>query len=182
MAEKERKLTLRQRKFIKNYMETGNGTESARLAGYKGKDNVLGAIATRLLKNVKISAVLEKLKEKAGLTDEYLLQKHKELLEAQKLHSCNIFVKKDKAGKYVINKNSDDFIEVPDSNVQLGALKLAFQLNGKLKDRETDPSGAGTNIIIVRPDSKETTKVRKREDIHELKGVNRVGDTLQIDG
>jgi len=57
----KRPLTEKQSLFCK-YMYTigsssfGNGTESARRAGYKGDDNTLAATATRLLRNVKIIA------------------------------------------------------------------------------------------------------------------------------
>lgn len=51
------KLTARQRKFIDFY--DGNGTEAARLAGYKGSDDVLGKTAFDLLRNPKIKAAIE---------------------------------------------------------------------------------------------------------------------------
>lgn len=127
-------LTMKQRKFIKHFFETGNGTQSARLSGYSGNDNALGARANYLLSNNKISRAIERLKEKAGLSDDKLLDKHKQLLEAKRLHACDVHIKKGESGKYEINENSNDFIEVEDNQVQLGALKLGYQINGRIKE------------------------------------------------
>ena len=54
----QRKLTARQRKFIALY--DGNGTDTARKAGYKGSDDVLGKTAFDLLRNPKIVAAIQK--------------------------------------------------------------------------------------------------------------------------
>lgn len=54
-------LTAKQFLFCEYYIQTRNGTLSARLAGYKGKDdNSFAAIASRLLRNVKVQAYLKK--------------------------------------------------------------------------------------------------------------------------
>lgn len=52
-----KKLTLKQQKFVDAFIETGNATEAARLAGYTGKPNVIGP---RMLANVSISRAIEK--------------------------------------------------------------------------------------------------------------------------
>lgn len=48
----------RQQKFVAVF--EGNGTEAARLAGYGGDEASLAVIASRLLKNVNISAAIKK--------------------------------------------------------------------------------------------------------------------------
>lgn len=50
------KLNKRQKKFIEFYLQTGNGSESARKAGYAIK--CAGATATELLKNPNVAAEL----------------------------------------------------------------------------------------------------------------------------
>lgn len=50
-------LTPRQRKFAEAY--AGNGTEAARLAGYKGNDQVLATQAGRLLRNAEVAAEIK---------------------------------------------------------------------------------------------------------------------------
>jgi hypothetical protein len=124
------KLTLKQAKFIKYYFEcNGNASEAARKAGYKkdvsGREN---------LQNPTILAAIERIKEKNGLTEERLLEKHVQLLDAKRIQACDVYVK-NANGRWVVNKNSNDFIEVDDFNVQLGALKLAYDINGKLKQK-----------------------------------------------
>ena len=39
MTEKKKKLTPKQQRFVSEYLKTGNATEAARRAGYKGNDN-----------------------------------------------------------------------------------------------------------------------------------------------
>ncbi len=54
-------LTLLQRRFINEYFLTGgNATESARLAGYKGKDQTLGVVGHENLRKPKIREVIDK--------------------------------------------------------------------------------------------------------------------------
>ncbi len=57
-------LTPRQQKFIEVY--EGNGTEAARLAGYKGNDNVLGVTAHELLKIPKIADAIRSRTQEAN--------------------------------------------------------------------------------------------------------------------
>lgn len=50
----ERKLSKKQQRFIDLY--NGNGTETARQAGYAGSDKVLGITAAKLLGNARVLA------------------------------------------------------------------------------------------------------------------------------
>jgi phage terminase small subunit len=123
----KRKITLKQIKFIKFYFEcNGNVTEAALKAGYRvrqsGDDN---------MSNPVILAAIEEIKKKNGLTDEFLLQKHMQLINAKRFQSCDVYVSKENGG-YKINENSNDLIEVDDNQVQVQALKLAYEINGKL--------------------------------------------------
>lgn len=56
MAKKSRPLNARQRKFVELY--DGNGTQSAKKAGYTGSDKVLGETARDLLENPVVSAAI----------------------------------------------------------------------------------------------------------------------------
>lgn len=56
-AEKEKKLTIKERAFVDCY--TGNGTEAARMAGYKGNDRTLAAIACQNLRKLHIKKAIE---------------------------------------------------------------------------------------------------------------------------
>lgn len=55
-------LSLQQEKFVREYLKDGNGTRAAIAAGYKKK--YAECTASRLLKNVKISQVLNKMQSK----------------------------------------------------------------------------------------------------------------------
>lgn len=52
-------LTLKQRRFLRAYLETGNATEAARQAGYKGSDDTLAALGSRNLRKPAIAAAIE---------------------------------------------------------------------------------------------------------------------------
>lgn len=133
---RDRKLTLKQTRFIKFYFECdGNGTEAARQAHYKGNAYTLSAVAAENLTKPLIVAAIEALKKKFGLTDEFLLKKHLQLINAKRNQACDVYIKKDADGKYVVNENSNDFIEVEDNQVQVQALKLAYEINGKIKPK-----------------------------------------------
>ena len=68
MAGKKR-ITPKQRKFAEAYVETGNATESYKKAGYSWKsERTAGVNAHKLLKNDKISILIDELTQK--LTDE----------------------------------------------------------------------------------------------------------------
>lgn len=52
-------LTLKQKLFTEHYLKTGNGTESARVAGYEGSTNTLAVVAHENLRNPKIRQVID---------------------------------------------------------------------------------------------------------------------------
>lgn len=60
------KLNMRQQLFVEAYIATkGNGTESARRAGYKGSDSTLNVASQRLLRNEWVRAAIASRSEKA---------------------------------------------------------------------------------------------------------------------
>jgi hypothetical protein len=72
-------LSIRQEQFIHAYAaNNGNGVEAARQAGYKGSEASLAAMASRLLRSVKVQEALELLRkpimEKFEITAERNLQ------------------------------------------------------------------------------------------------------------
>lgn len=121
--------TLKQKKAIRNAVENGgNISRAMREAGYSK------ATAKNPDKLTDSSAFQQFLDEQ-GLTDKALSKPIRRGLEAKKIQSCNVYVKKDKDGKYKINENSDDFIEVEDMPVQLRAAELGFKLRGRFTDK-----------------------------------------------
>jgi len=61
-------LTTKQRLFVEAYLANPNATESARLAGYSGDGNALSQRGHELVRNSKISALLEKKIETFAMT------------------------------------------------------------------------------------------------------------------
>lgn len=59
-VKKGEKLTPKQAKFVKAYVETGNATEAAAIAGYEGNRTTLGAIGGENLQKPLIKSELEK--------------------------------------------------------------------------------------------------------------------------
>ncbi|MBQ9658294.1 MAG: terminase small subunit [Clostridia bacterium] len=74
--ENEEKLTVKQKKFIDYFIETGNATESARLAGYNAKtDKAMGNIGSENLEKLGpfiAKRMNEKQKERIASQDEVL--------------------------------------------------------------------------------------------------------------
>lgn len=62
-----RGLPERRERFARAWVETGNGAESARRAGYTGSPNVVCATACGLLKDAKVQARIAELMEAAGM-------------------------------------------------------------------------------------------------------------------
>lgn len=122
---------------------------------YKCKDRqVASVIASQNLRKLKIS-LKDIIDRVAGMSDEDDLNHLVKLKNAQRIQTCDIYVKKGKGSGYKINKNSNDFIEVDDNKTQLGALNLSLKLKGHLKDKVelTGADGEGLKIIykIARP-------------------------------
>ena len=68
----EKKVNPKQRKFIKEYIKTGNATQSVLKAGYKTKNPEVSA--SQLLRNANVQDEIKNVLDKAGLTDEYLAE------------------------------------------------------------------------------------------------------------
>jgi len=115
--ENEVKLTLKQRKFIKYYIETGNASEASRRAGYAlGKEQ-----GYENLTKPHIRQAFMVFLDKKGLTDEKIIDKLIELIEAKRQISANITYGE-------ADEKTVDFIEVPDNSTRIKALELLIKL------------------------------------------------------
>lgn len=59
MTKKGEKLTPKQEIFVSEYLKTGNATEAARRAGYKGNDNTLGQVGNENLRKPKVVELIK---------------------------------------------------------------------------------------------------------------------------
>ena len=59
MTKKGEKLTIKQQTFVAEYLKTGNATEAARRAGYKGNDNTLAQVGNENLRKPKVVELIK---------------------------------------------------------------------------------------------------------------------------
>lgn len=128
-------LTLKQRRFVRYYLETGNATEAA-MKAYKCKDEASAAtIGWENLRKLDILTLFVRLMDKEGITDHKLLRVLDEGLNAMKLHSANLILKKDpKTGKLIAQENPNDYVEIEDKLTRHKYLETALKLKKKLEE------------------------------------------------
>lgn len=84
MTEKKKKLTPKQELFVSEYLKTGNATEAARRAGYKGNDNTLAQVGNE---NLRKPNVVELIKSKEAERSKRLeLEEDFELKAAKEIY------------------------------------------------------------------------------------------------
>ncbi len=84
MTEKKKKLTLKQTKFVKEFLETGNATEAASRAYNANNRNTANSIATENLAKPAIKQSIEEVQAKLGINPEYVLKNFKEIADFNK--------------------------------------------------------------------------------------------------
>ena len=115
--------TLKEKKFLKIYAETGNATEAAaQVYDVKDRDSA-NALGSETLAKLSIVDILDK----AGVTDEKIAQTVLDGMEANKPISAV-------AGKDA-SEASVDFIDVPDWTNRLKATELASKMKGHMKEK-----------------------------------------------
>lgn len=83
-----------------------------------------------------------------GLTDPKLAALVLEGINATKLQTCDIYIK-DENGKLKINKNSNDFIEVPDWHARHKFIVTAAELTGRLKKIIEGAGVKGPDVKVI---------------------------------
>ncbi|MEA2037127.1 MAG: terminase small subunit [Nanoarchaeota archaeon] len=113
-----KKLTTKQKMFLKEYFKSGNGTAAA-MKSYNCKDrNTAASIANENLR--KLEDPVKQLMEAKGLTMGKLIDVLSDATEANKIHGTQ-----------------DDFIEIPDHPTRLKAVDTASKWLGVDKSRES---------------------------------------------
>jgi phage terminase small subunit len=145
---KENGLTIKQRKFLKLYLETGNVSQSALKAGYS-----LGQSGFENLKKPLVQYAFEMLLEKQGLTDKKLSQVLADGLEAEKVVGyLHQYKKKGKNGKVEkIQPDeiiSSEFIDVPDIPTRHKYLETAYKVKGQFKDKVELSAPGGEPLVL----------------------------------
>jgi hypothetical protein len=150
----ENTLTIKQKKFIKYYIELGNITRAALKAGYKQ-----GQSGFENLEKPLVAAAFQALLDREGLSDHAITKALKRGLTATKYISCNIYV--DKKGEMKgADGSTNDFIEVPDIPTQLRAVDILLKMKPHLilhEDKQNE-GGARVETFLI-----ETLKNRQKE-------------------
>lgn len=128
------KRTLRERKFIDAYIKhNGNATKAYLVIKPETKRRNAREYGYRMLQKVDIS--VSEFLDKAGITDIHLSKKLKEGLDATKVVSViPIPPKEAKPGTGDLpdaNSKNIEFIDVPDFNVRVKYLDMAYKLKDK---------------------------------------------------
>lgn len=122
----DKKLTLKQAKWLEVFIQTGNATEAA-MQAYNCKDRMSARnMGSENMAKLGISELMDNM----GLTDHKLISKLSEGLEATKVISANVIAKNGE-GMADANSMTKDFIDVPDMPTQHKFLDTALKLKGK---------------------------------------------------
>jgi hypothetical protein len=153
----DKELTLKQRKWIRIYIDTGNATEAA-MQVYDCKDRDSAAvIGFENLRKLNYDDFLEE----AGITDELLKKKIMEGLDSTKQIGARKIVQGARTGHEIrvdANTDTDDFIDVPDYAVRHKYLETALKLKKRLVEK-SDPNidVKISNIVITRESVKDAS-------------------------
>lgn len=126
-------ITLKEKTFVKEYVQTGNATEAAARAYNVSSRHSAEQIGHENLRKLEISDFLED----AGLTNEKIAQIIVDATKATKLEQVHIFVHS------LTGERLREFVEWPDWNTRLKALLIAV----KLKEKEYVDKDLPTPIL-----------------------------------
>jgi len=166
IKEKPVKLTLKQRKWIKEYLKTGNATKSA-MKVYNCKDMVsAGSVGSENLQ--KLASPVRLLMESKGLGMGRLLEVLDDGLGANKVISAMVVNKKGDGMKQA-NSMTKDFIDVPDHGIRHKYLETAGKWLGieESKEKETGDQFNQFNFYNIPP---EDLKKRQRQVLDVING------------
>ena len=135
-----KKLTKKERGFVKDVVETGNATLAA-LKNYDikaiDKENVAGSIGSENLTKPKIIKAIED-----ALPDDLLAERHLELLNKRE-KSIIEYDNEDVGGKKVYQ-----VLDQPDTHAVSKGLDMAYKIKGSYKIGEGG-GGVKVNVLIV---------------------------------
>jgi len=144
----EQKMTPKQKAFIKEYISTLNATEAA-IRVYDAKDRKSARnIGSENL--AKLGEPIARVLEQQGLTDEYIVKKIRDKMEAKRPIIAN--------GK---------MWQAEDHQTQLKATELAAKLKGLLKDNVEISGKDGNEIVIKIKEDRELIDIREGDIVED---------------
>lgn len=142
--------TIKEKKFVREYIKTGNATEAAARVYDVSSRDVANAIGNENLAKLSFTDLMDKM----GITDEKLTRVLDEGLESKRSISAI-------AGTEA-NGGTVDFVEVPDFMVRHKYLETAFKLKDKFPTSRIDHTTKGekieSNTIVLTEFSDDTTR------------------------
>ena len=131
--------TVKERRFLKAYLEGKSLAECAKYAGSRAKDtHSLSQVGYRWLKKVNLS--MQEILDLCGLSDEVLARKLQEALEADRLYLASY------EGKFL------DERKAPDIPTRLKAVELIGRMRGHFIDRhELTGKDGGDIVLTIKP-------------------------------
>lgn len=124
----EKKLTVKQQLFVENYLISGNATDAARKAGYKGNDKTLQMVGYQNLLKPIILETIEKSREKKSSKLNITREEKQELLTQIMMNNNISLIKRD-------DDKPDKIVFEVDMKDRLKALELHCKMNGEFIQR-----------------------------------------------
>lgn len=147
-------LTKQDKKFVKEITETGNKTQSAKIAyGYKD-DNVAGVMANKRLKKVKIQEAIKSIAD--SIPDSLVAEKHLALLNKEEVRMKN-------------NMTTGEIDVIPTGEIDAQAVAKGLDMAYKLKGSYAPDKNININMNVKTIDP---TNPKVLELIEELRKAN----------
>ena len=135
-----KKLTQKQQRFVDEYIISGNATQSYRKAGYSAKsDNVAWSEASKLLRNPKVKAELDKRNAEIKSQKTMDMQEVMERLAA--------IARGETVEQQVTNKGTVVEVE-PKTSDQIRAMELIGKRYGAWTDKKEVTGGLEINVGV----------------------------------
>lgn len=127
-----RPLSLARQRFVKEFIATGNASEAVRRSypNMRHDTSVPRVHGARLLANGRIQSAISDALARVGVGEAFLTRKHKNLLNATRTR---------------LTEHGE--IEVPDNNIQLKSLELAYRVRGDLAPQKHEISFGDLNAL-----------------------------------
>ena len=138
MADSKTNLTAKQKRFVEFY--DGNGTETARKAGYKGNANTLNQVAIENLRKPMILEAIEK-RESERLSEGILDREKRQVFWSKVIEDENQKMPDRLRASELLGKSEADFIDKQEidieNSINIGVIRLP----------ELKPEGAEVEVL-----------------------------------
>ena len=141
-------VALRRKKIIKAVLEGRSATQAGIDSGLSPK--TAAAQVTAILKEPETQLTLRASMEKLGMTDDYLAEHLRRLIEGKKVISANIIVTGGGSDLADAGSMTRDFIEVPDNQALAKGLELACKLKGAFAAEKHDVNMKRPLTVLIR--------------------------------